>query len=265
MIARPFIRLFAPCLLLMTAAAQADALDEILERGSLRVGIAEFVPWTMKTRSGELIGFEVDLANKLAADMGVTADIRVVDWDGIIGSLQRGEIDVIAAGMAITPERALKVAFTLPIARSGVGLATNTRLTENIKSMSELNNEDVVIATTADTLAHEVSKSLFDEAEIVVFDNSKLAEAAVLEGKAHAYLASMPETIFLALRNAAVVDTPLDEPLLASSEGLAVQKGEQELLNFLNAWVVARQTDKWIPSTRDYWFRTLDWANRIGD
>ncbi len=260
MSARRFAPLAALCLLTITAAARADLLDDILERGTIRIGVSEFVPWTMRSSSGALIGFEVDLAKKLAADMGVKADIRALAWEGIIGNLQRGEIDVIAAGMAITPERALKVNFSQPIARSGVGLATNTRLTADMTSISELDSEEIIIATVAKTLSHEVSKSLFEEATIVVFDDARLAEKAVLEGEAHAYLASMPEAVFLSLRNAAVVDIPIDEPLLASSEGLAVRKGEQELLNFLNAWVVARQTDKWIPSTRDYWFRTLDWA-----
>ena len=49
------------------------------------------------------------------------------------------------------------------------------------------------------------------------------------------------------------------EPLVASSEAFAVRKGEQQLLNFLDAWVTARQSDKWLPTTRDYWFATLDW------
>jgi len=66
-----------------------------------------------------------------------------------------------------------------------------------------------------------------------------------------------------ALRNPAVVDVPIDEPLPASAEGLAVRKGEQQLLNFLDAWVTSRQADKWIQSTRDYWFETLDWAGQL--
>ena len=41
---------------------------------------------------------------------------------------------------------------------------------------------------------------------------------------------------------------------------LAVARGEQELLNFLNTWVTARQTDKWLPTTRDYWFESMTWA-----
>ena len=46
---------------------------------------------------------------------------------------------------------------------------------------------------------------------------------------------------------------------MASSEALAVKKGEQQLLNFLDAWVTARQTDKWLATTRGYWFETMDW------
>ena len=59
------------------------------------------------------------------------------------------------------------------------------------------------------------------------------------------------------------LDLPIAEPILAPSEGLAVKRGEQELLNFLNAWVTARDADRWIPSTHDYWFGTLDWLYQI--
>ena len=43
----------------------ADVLDEILERGTIRVGVAEFVPWTLKNKAGELIGFEIEVARKV--------------------------------------------------------------------------------------------------------------------------------------------------------------------------------------------------------
>ena len=39
-----------------------------------------------------------------------------------------------------------------------------------------------------------------------------------------------------------------------------MQKGEQEFVNCLNAWVIARQTDKWLGTARDYWFKTMDWV-----
>ena len=45
--------------LIFPPIADADVLDDILDRRTIRVGVAEFVPWTIKTKSGELIGFEI--------------------------------------------------------------------------------------------------------------------------------------------------------------------------------------------------------------
>lgn len=240
--------------------ADADVLDDILDRGTIRVGVAEFTPWTIRTKSGELIGFEIDVAKKIASDMGVKPEFTVYEWEKIIPALQQGEIDVIAGGMAITPGRALKVNFSRPLATSGITLATNTSKTQNITKLEHLNDERVVITVVADTLALSVAQTFFDQANIKVYPTSALAEKDVLEARAHAYVATVPEINFLALKNAGIIDVPMTEPIMASSEGLAVKKGEQELVNFLNAWIIARQTDKWLGTARDYWFTTMDWV-----
>jgi len=248
-------------ILFFVTSSFADGLDEILDRGTIRIGVAEFTPWTMKTDSGDLVGFEVDLANKLAADMGVKPEFRVYEWEKIVAALQEGEIDIIAGGMAITPARALQVEFSLPTAQSGVGLATNTAMTQHIQSFAELNHENIVIATVAESHAVSVAEVLFDRATVKTYATVELAEREILEGRAHAYLAGMPHVRFLAVRNRETIDVPIVEPLLAHSEAIAVRKGEQGLLNFLNAWVTAKQTDKWLPTTRDHWFETMDWIS----
>jgi polar amino acid transport system substrate-binding protein len=245
--------------------AYADVLDDILERGTIRVGVAEFVPWTIKTSSGELIGFEIDLARKIASDMNVEPEFKIYEWEKIIPALQQGEIDIIAAGMAITPRRALRVNFSQPVGNSGISLVTNTDKTKNVSKLRHLNDERIVIAVVADTLAHSVARTFFEKARIRAYPSSDLAEYDILNGRAHAYLATLPEINFLALRNSGKVDVPIAEPIMASSEALAVKKGEQELLNFLNAWVVARRTDKWLVTTREYWFNTIDWLPGASD
>ena len=65
------------------------------------------------------------------------------------------------------------------------------------------------------------------------------------------------------MNNSDAIDLPLSDPLVGWAEALAVQKGEQELLNFLNAWVTARQADRWLDTTRDYWFSTLEWLEDV--
>lgn len=245
--------------------AQADVLDDILERGTIRFGVAEFVPWTINTNSGELIGFEIDVGRKIASDMNVRAEFKVYEWEKMIPALQQGEIDVIAAGMAITPGRALQVNFSQPLGTSGISIATNTDKTKNVSELRHLNDERIIITVVADTLAHSVAQTFFEKSVIRTYPSSDLAEYDILHDRAHAYLASLPEVNFLALRNPRKVDVPIREPLVASSEGLAVKKGEQEFLNFLNAWVIARQTDKWLGTTREYWFNTIEWLRASSD
>ena len=257
---KPLGQALSLVILIFAPLADADVLDEILDRGTIRVGVAEFAPWTIKTKSGELMGFEIDVARKIAYDMGVKPEFTVYEWEKIIPALQQGEIDVIAGGMAITPGRALKVNFSQPLATTGITLATNISKTQDITSLKELNDERVVVTVVAETLALSVAQTFFDQAKIKVYPTSDLAVKDVLEARAHAYIATVPEVNFLALKNASKIDVPMTEPIMASSEGLAVKKGELELVNFLNAWIIARKTDKWLGTTRDYWFETMEWV-----
>ena len=108
-----------------------------------------------------------------------------------------------------------------------------------------------------------VAQTFFPKANIKAHASSDVAVQEILENRAHAYVASVPEINFLSLTNGNAVDVPLSEPIMASREGLAVRKGEQQLLNFLNAWVTSHKADRWLDATRDYWFESLDWAEDI--
>lgn len=256
-------RIIAILFMLSPNLGFADVIEDILARGTIRIGVANFIPWTFEAKSGELDGFDIDVGKKIAEDMGVKAEFKVYVFEEIIPALRKGEIDLIATGLAITPSRALKINFTIPYMESGVGIATNTGLTKNIKSFSEMNKPAIVIAVVNDTLASEFGKILFDKAKMTVFASKDEAEAEVLKGNAHAYLASVPEVHFFALQNKSIIDLPIKKPLLASKAGLGVKKGEQEWLNFLNSWVTAREADRWLSSTYTHWFGTLDWVKDV--
>ena len=255
------------CLLLLavlvSSLAQADALDDIIKRGTLRVGIAEFVPWAMPAKRGGYVGHDVDLGNKIAKDMDVRAEFNVYEWKDIIPALEAGEVDMIAGGIAITPQRALRITFTQPVALSGAGMATNTHMTRDVENLQQLNDPDIVIATVTDTFSEGVARSVFDKAEIHSHSNKDDAEKEILEGRAHAYISSLPAVQFLVMSNSDAVDLPLSEPIVGWAEALAVQKGEQELLNFLNAWITAHEADRWLDATREYWFESRDWTQEV--
>jgi len=170
---------------------------------------------------------------------------------------------MIAAGIVVTPQRALRITFTQPVAMSGAGMATNTHMTRDIENLEQLNNPDIVIATITDTFTEGVARSIFDKAEIHSHGNKDDAEKEILEGRAHAYISSLPAVQFLVTNNSDAIDLPLSDPLVGWAEALAVQKGEQQFLNFLNAWITAHKADRWLNSTRDYWFESVDWTKDV--
>ncbi|MEE8480273.1 MAG: transporter substrate-binding domain-containing protein, partial [Desulfobacterales bacterium] len=91
-----------------------STIEQVQKRGILRVGMSTFVPWAMKDKTGKLIGFEIDVATRLAQDMGVTVEFVPTKWSGIIPALSTGKFDVIIGGMGILPSRNLKVNFSIP-------------------------------------------------------------------------------------------------------------------------------------------------------
>jgi len=76
-----------------------------------------YPPFNWTSEDGELVGFDVDLANALCDELQVKCVIGKQDWDGIIPALLARKSDAIIAAMTITPAREKKVAFTEPYAR----------------------------------------------------------------------------------------------------------------------------------------------------
>ena len=105
--------------------------------------------------------------------MGVQPEFKIYEWTDIIPALNRNEIDVIIAGMSITPKRALQINFTLPYAESGVSLVTNTAATNEIEDLRSLNKPQVVVAAVAKTLGSDVAKLLFDQADLRIMADSE--------------------------------------------------------------------------------------------
>lgn len=257
--------LFAAALsVLATAPAAARDLEDVLNEGRLRIGVGLFSPWAMRGDDGELLGFELDVARQLASDMGVRADVRVLAFDELIPALEREDIDIIAAGLTITPQRAVHVNFSNPYAEGGIAIAAHTANTASVAGLQDLDDERYTVAVVEDSVAFELARRALPRASIRVFESIADASAALVAGDVDAYLEDEPVPTFLALDNPETVDLPLPQPLLPSPQGFAVRKGDPDFLAYLNAWITARTADTFLPSTKRYWFESVQWRRSVG-
>ncbi len=240
----------------------ADSLNKIITSETLRIGVSLYEPWVIKRKDESLDGFEVQIAQQLASDLGVTPKFVLLEWENLLSSLKENKIDIVIAGMAITPERALQANFTIPYADAGISVAANIAKTKSIDSLNELNSPHVTIGAVSKTVAVTLTQQVFNKSNIKLFVKSEDAIQALLDGSIYALVESSPIPQFLALQHPGLIDAPLSKPLLSYKAGMAVNKGEQELLNFLNAWITSRDAEGWIPAKHKYWFKSLDWKGK---
>ena len=134
--------------------SQESNIEQVLKRGVLRVGMSTFVPWAMKDKTGKLIGFEIDVATRVAKDMGVKVDFVPTKWAGIIPALLTGKFDVIIGGMGIMPQRNLKVNFSIPYDYSGMSIVGHQKLARGFKSLEDFSKpEGTIVARLGSTAA----------------------------------------------------------------------------------------------------------------
>ncbi|MEW6263066.1 MAG: transporter substrate-binding domain-containing protein [Thermodesulfobacteriota bacterium] len=245
------------------APAADSALTRAKQRGTLKIGFDTFVPWAMKDKQGRYIGFEIDVAARVAGDMGLKPEFVPTKWDGIIPALLTGKFDVIIGGMGITPERRQKVDFTIPYEHSGMSIMAHKKLAAGFKSLEDFNKPNVVIAAKLGTTAAEAVKKFMPQAQARLFGDEAQAVQELLNGNAQAMVASAPLPAHQVYKNQDKLFLPLAETFTKEPIGMALKKGDSETLNYLNVWIKKAEAEGWLKERMHYWFETMDWESQL--
>lgn len=244
------------------ALTRESVIETVKQDGVIRIGLSLFVPWSMRDKNGDLIGFEPDVGRKLAEDMGVDVEFVPTSWDGIIPALVAGNFDVIISGMSITAQRNLTVNFTQPYAYSGIALLANRQMTEGF-SLDDFDSPDVVFAARRGATPAVAIADNFPNAQLLLFDEEGAATQEVLNGAAHATMASQPTPNIDARRNPETLYVFEGELFNQRGEGFALRKGDPDALNYFDNWIAQQWRSGWLEETHDYWFAGEEWADEV--
>jgi polar amino acid transport system substrate-binding protein len=240
-----------------------DMLAEIKKSGKLRVGVAEIVPWTMHDKDGKLVGFEIDVARKLARDMGVEVEFHPDEFRYLIPDLEANRFDIIIAGFSIEARRALVVNFSEPYNVTDVTIATSKKLGVELKTMEDFNKKGVTIGVVEGMTSEDLAALEFPKASIQTYAEDSALFTDLVAGKLAAAVADSPRLEILAKLYPDAVAVPTVAPLGTFPAAFAVRRGDMDFVNYLNSWIAARRADKWINTRRKYWFKTTDWAANL--
>ncbi len=243
--------------------SSSSTLETIKKRGVLKVGMDIFQPWAMKDKNGKLIGFEIDVATRLAEDMGVKVEFVPTAWSGIIPALMTGKFDVIIGGMGITAKRALQVNFSNPYEFSGQSIVAHKEKAAGFDSLEAFNKPEVEIAVKLGTTAAAAAKKILPNAKLRMFDTEPQAYQELRNGKVHAVIGNAPRPAYEAVDYSDTLFMPIQGTFTKEPIGFALRKGDPDTLAFFNSWITITMLEGWLEERHGYWFGTKNWLSQV--
>lgn len=212
-------------------AVKARTLDEIKKSGVLKVAVfSDKAPFGYVDQDGKYQGYDVVFAERLAKDLGVKVEYTGVDPAARVDVLSSNKVDITLANFTVTPERAEKVDFAKPYMKVALGVVSPE--SAEITDVSQLKGKTLIIAkgTTAETYFEKEHP----EVKLLKYDQYADAYNALLDGRGDAFSTDNTEVLAWAKANKgfAVGITDLGE---TSAIAPAVQKGNKEMLNYINS------------------------------
>lgn len=257
------------CGLLWGTAGAAD-LEQLREQGSIRVAIADEVPYAYMD-DGDAKGPGPDVARHVLGELGID-DIEwvVTSFSDLIPGLKEDRFDMVAAEMAIQPNRCEQVIYSEPNTTYGEGLLVAAGNEENIRSYEDFaKHNDLKVAVMADANQIDTLRALgVPESKIVTIQDNVNAIDAITSGEADAYAATSLTVSGLADRSNDVevvfsfVDPVVDGDEVRSWGGFAFAKDSKDLRDAFNEVLVPyKYTREWEKTLRRYGFSKLDVLN----
>lgn len=246
------LRLLPPALALLAALAPAfcaatpqkpTRLERVLQTGELRVCIwPQYYGITYRNPKTHLLsGIDIDIANELARDLGVTVHFVDSSFAQLIDKLNRDECDIAMHAIAITPERQTLLQFTRPYLHSDFYAIVSQ--TSTIRTWGDLDQPGRVIAVLKGSMMETVMHRSLTRATMVVVQPPRSLAQEVESGRADAFMSDFPYSRrMLDMTDWARLVAP-PEPFHPTDYAYALARGDASLLARVDAFIAAMRRD----------------------
>jgi polar amino acid transport system substrate-binding protein len=240
-----------------------DTLTNIRRRNRLDVGVASFIPWAMHDKNGNMIGFNVEVAKKIASDLGVELNLMPAGHVSLLPDLTNKRYDILITGMYPTPSRALLANFSEPYSTSKIELIASRDKMGRKDEKKDFDDDSVTIGIISGTVYANYASSEFPKAKTQMFEDEASMIEAVANGTISAAIASKPGPEFAIKHSNGKIYKPFGRPLGEMDESFAIRKGDTDFLNYLNTWIRYYERNGWLEKQRNYWFEGTDWKSLL--
>ena len=220
-----------------------SALNQVVKRNKLVVGMEmKFFPFEYANEKGEPVGFDVEIAQLAAKELGVEIELKDMEFSGLIPALQGGKIDMIISGMTRTLTREKAVSFTHPYFETGLCLLLSKQKASSVQDVKELNASDRTIAVKLGTTGDLVATKMLSKAQINRYKDETACVREVVTGRADAFLYDQLSIGKHHKENPEATRAIL-KPFTYEPFAIAIRKGDADFLAWLNMFIETIKAD----------------------
>jgi polar amino acid transport system substrate-binding protein len=250
-------------LMVVNIAAAGKAMDSILKKGELLVGITGTQPPLNATnKDGKIIGYDADIARLIAMNMGVKVKFSTMPFAKLLPALKAGKVDMVLSSMTMTLERNREVAFVGPYYISGKGIITKTQTISTLQQAEGLNNPEFKVAALKNSTSQSFVEEAAPKAQLVPTKSYDEALDMLLKDKINVIVADYPYCAFAAFRYQ-------DKGLVAGQSkftfeplGIAVPE-DALLINWLGNFISMFEASGQLKNLNEKWFQDGSWIKEL--
>lgn len=238
----------------MAVAAQAQsALNEILDAGVLKFGTTgDWNPMSVRDpATNSYVGFDIDVANELATDLGVEVEFVPTDWKTLVNGVVAGKYH-ISGSASISPPRMKVAGFSESYIAVEIMPFTTADKADMFDGYDSINQPDVKVATTLGTSFEAMVREWFPNADIKVVEAPARGFQEVLAGRADVFITSNIEGATLKEKHG-VVQVANTAPRAPTPIAMLLPQADQVWINYVNNWVKIKQAQGFFDATRAKW------------
>ena len=248
----------------LATPAFAGALEEIQKRGSLRVGMEPgYMPFELTNKKGEIIGFDVDMAKRMAKAMDVELELVSTAWDGIIPALLTQKFDVIMSGMTLTQQRNMQINFADPYIVIGQTILIRKELAGKVENYQDLNDPQYTLGSKLGTTGEQATKRMIPRAEYISYETEQEGILELVNGKIDAFIYDLPYNAAAFVQRGQGKLVHLDKPFTYEPLAWAVRKGDYDFINWLNNFLNQARNDGTYEKIYAKWFKDDAWMKEL--
>ena len=230
--------LLAVALIFLFKAAEAGHLEEIAERGTIRIGTTgDYRPMSyLNPETGEYEGIDAELSKIIADSLGVEIEYIPTTWQTLTADTLAGKFDIALCGISRNYARAKSMAMSDAY---GEGLFGKTILcrksdAKKFKTLADINKPEVRVMINPGGTNEKFAYANLKRAKIIVFEQNAEIPNQISIGNADIMITETVEALNYIALDKNLAAPLIKEPFTRHSCGILMQKGDQELLNYVN-------------------------------